>query len=147
MNIAELISRTATTTAMVAIFCAWSPLAAEQVAGAAATQKSFQQIQSIGHDLGSKLLSGYFVQHESACVVTLMIIENGGDDGVPAASAARVRLILAPGQVAGLDSEEGRSVNFTCSDGGATLVMDAGQRERLVEQQFRGFARSVALSR
>ena len=46
-------------------------------------------------------------------------------------SATRVRLVLNPGQTAGLDSEEGRSLNFTCGEvRGAALVVDSGDREK-----------------
>lgn len=76
-------------------------------------------IQSIGYDLGSKLMSGYFVQQGSSCVVTLMLIVKHSEEGTPQASAARLRLILDPGQIAGRDSDEGHSLNVTCGSGGA----------------------------
>ena len=40
-----------------------------------------------------------------------------------------------PEQTAGLDSEEGRSLNFTCGDGATALLVDSGERARLVEVQ------------
>jgi hypothetical protein len=43
--------------------------------------------------------------------------------------------VLAPGQIAGLDSEEGRSLNFTCGDRGKTLLVSAGETSRLVKLQ------------
>ena len=49
--------------------------------------------------------------------------------------ATRVRLVLNPGQTAGLDSEEGRSLNFTCDEGATALLVDSGEREKLVELQ------------
>jgi hypothetical protein len=42
---------------------------------------------------------------------------------------------MNPGQIAGVDSEEGRSLNFTCGEGAATLVVDFGARARLVAAQ------------
>lgn len=36
---------------------------------------------------------------------------------------------------AGLDSEQGRSLNFTCREGATGLLVDSGERERLVELQ------------
>ena len=44
-------------------------------------------------------------------------------------TATRVRLVLNPGETAGLDSEEGRSLNFTCGEGATALVVDSGERE------------------
>jgi hypothetical protein len=46
--------------------------------------------------------------------------------------------MLDPGEVAGLDSEEGRSLNFTCGEDAATLLVDYGERSELVARQ--GFA-------
>ena len=50
-------------------------------------------------------------------------------------TAARVRLVLEPGQIAGLDSEEGRSLHLTCGGGAKTLVVNSGERSKLVVQQ------------
>jgi len=50
-------------------------------------------------------------------------------------TAARVRLVLNPGQTAGLDSEEGKSLNFTCGDNAAALFVDKGDREQLLASQ------------
>ena len=92
-------------------------------------------IESISYEVGSKVMSGYFVQQGSVCLVTLMIIEKGDPDRLSPATAARVRIMLDPGQIAGLDSEEGRSVNLTCGEGATSLLVDVGERDRLVELQ------------
>ena len=94
----------------------------------------YRPIQSISYTFGSKAMSGYFVQQNSVCFVTLMIIERSDPD-LPSPTAARVRLVLNPGQVAGLDSEEGRSLNFTCGERAATLVVSYGERSKLVAEQ------------
>ena len=100
-------------------------------------------IKSISYTLGSKVMSGYFVQQNSVCLVTLMIIENT-DSGPPSPTAARVRIMLDPGQVAGLDSEEGRSLNLTCGEGAATLVVDYGERSKLLAQQGLAVTNTIA---
>jgi hypothetical protein len=82
--------------------------------------------QSISHDLGSKSAIGYFVREAGACQVVLMIAENVDPEVRPMPSAARLRLALRPGQSAGLDSEEGRSIDLTCGDEGATLTVFSG---------------------
>jgi hypothetical protein len=64
-----------------------------------------------------------------------MVAEKNPDDQPLPFTAARVRLILNPGQIAGLDSEEGRSLNFTCGEDATTLLVDVGERDRLVELQ------------
>jgi hypothetical protein len=101
-------------------------------------------IQSIRYDFGSKSMSGHFLQRESTCLVTLMVIEKSDPEKVQPVTAARVRLMLSPGQIAGLDSEEGRSLNFTCGEGGATLVVDSGERAKLVAAQQSAVPKSVA---
>jgi hypothetical protein len=56
-----------------------------------------------------------------------MIAENVDPEAGPMPSAARLRLVLRPGQAAGLDSEEGRSIALTCGDAAATLSVRSGQ--------------------
>jgi hypothetical protein len=76
--------------------------------------------------------------------VTLMISEKGDPEQPLPLSAARVRLELYPGQMAGLDSEEGRSLNFTCGDNATMLLVDEGERDRLVELQANTVPKEVA---
>lgn len=99
------------------------------------SQARYAPIQNISYAFGSKAMSGYFVERGSKCHVTLMIIEKSDPEVSLPPSPARVRLVLYPGQIAGLDSEEGRSLNFTCGDDATTLLVDAGARERLVKLQ------------
>jgi hypothetical protein len=94
----------------------------------------YRPIQSISYEFGSKAVSGYFVQRNSVCLVTLMIAERTDAD-LPSPTAARVRVMLDPGQVAGLDSEEGRSLSLTCGEDAATLVVSYGERDKLMAQQ------------
>src|SRR6516164_1096356 len=90
----------------------------------------YRPIQSISYEFGSKAMSGYFVQRSSACLVTLMIAERSDPDSASTLTATRVRLMLDPGQIAGLDSEEGGSLNFTCGKDAATLVVDYSERSK-----------------
>ena len=94
----------------------------------------YRPIQSISYEFGSKAMSGYFVQRNSVCVVTLMIAEKTDPD-LSSPTAMRVRVMLDPGQVAGLDSEEGRSLSLTCGEDAATLVVSYGERDKLMAQQ------------
>lgn len=100
-------------------------------------------IKSISYDFGSKAVRGYFIEQNSVCLVTLMVVERSDPD-LPSPTAARVRIMLDPGQVAGLDSEEGRSLNFTCGEGAATLVVDYGERSKLLAQQGLAVLNTVA---
>jgi hypothetical protein len=115
-----------------------SPLASAASAQSQAPVKSeatYAPTASISYDFGSKSMSGYFVDQAKRCVVMLMVSEKRDPDTDSSSSATRVRLVLNPGQTAGLDSEEGRSLNFTCSEGATALVVDAGDREELVGLQ------------
>ena len=103
----------------------------------------YRPIQSISYTLGSKAMSGYFVEQNSVCLVILMIIERGDPDSPPP-TAARIRLMLDPGQIAGLDSEDGRSLSFTCGEGGATLVVSYGERSKLVGKQGLAVTNTIA---
>ena len=37
--------------------------------------------------------------------------------------------------MAGLDSEQGRSLNFTCGEGATALIVDVGETEKLLDLQ------------
>ena len=80
-------------------------------------------------------MSGYFVDQAARCVVMLMLSEKRDPDADSLGAATRVRLVLNPGQTAGFDSEEGRSLNFICGGGAKTLVVNYGERSKLVAQQ------------
>jgi hypothetical protein len=112
-----------------------APTASAGSRSAAEDRTVFRPIQSIRYDFGSKSMSGYFVEQASACHVMLMVSEATNPDTSPQPSGARVRLVLAPGEIAALDSEEGRSLNFTCGDGGRTLLVHEGETGGLVKLQ------------
>jgi hypothetical protein len=99
------------------------------------SEAKYAPIQSVRYDFGSKSMSGYFVDQAKRCVVMLMVSEKPDPDAASSNSATRVRLVLNPGQTAGLDSEEGRSLNFTCGEGATALVVDTGDRDKLVGLQ------------
>ena len=58
--------------------------------------------------------------------------EKGDPDLGPLTTATRVRLVLNPRETGGLDSEEGRSLG---GKGATALVVDSGEREKLIELQ------------
>jgi hypothetical protein len=99
------------------------------------SEAEYRPIQSISYEFGSKSTSGYFVQQEGACFVVLMITENSDPEARLPPSPTRVRLVLSPGEIAGIDSEEGRSLNFTCGEAAATLLVTEGSRDWLVDIQ------------
>ena len=124
---------------IVACLWAWAPAASAGSPSAVEGKAVFTPIESIRYDFGSKSMSGYFVEQAGACRVMLMVSERTDPEKSPPPSATRVRLVLLPGQIAGLDSEEGWSLNFTCGDRATTLSVDAGERDRLVNfQALRG---------
>ena len=119
----------------------------QAVAADEPTQKKgnnlYTPIENISYTFGSKAVSGYFVQQNAVCLVTLMIIEKTDPD-LPQPTAARVRIMLDPFQVLGLDSEEGRSINLTCGEGAATLAVDTGDRDELMAKQGLAVKKTVA---
>ncbi|HZF36066.1 MAG TPA: hypothetical protein VE914_19875 [Candidatus Angelobacter sp.] len=100
-------------------------------------EATYLPVQSISYGFGSKSVSGYFVRQSAGCVVTLMITEKGDPEEHLRPSPARVRFVLSPGQITGLDSEEGRSLNLTCGADVKTLSVDVGERDRLAALQAR----------
>jgi hypothetical protein len=109
------------------------PAASTRAPAAAATE--YLPVQAINSAFGSKALNGYFLTRDAACAVTVMVSEKTDPEAPHELSAARIRLLLQPGQTAGLDSEEGHSVSLTCGDGGATLSVEAGERDKLMARQ------------
>jgi hypothetical protein len=107
-------------------------------------ETKYAPIQSIRYDFGSKSMSGYFVDQAKRCLVTLMVYEKRDPDAASSSTATRVRLVLNPGETAGLDSEEGRSLNFTCGEEATALIVDAGKREELIELQRLSLRRTAS---
>lgn len=110
-------------------------VAALDPSGAVESRTVHEPDQSISYEFGSKFASGYFVRESATCVVFLMVAERYDPDGSLPTTAARFRLALQPGQIAGLDSEEGRSLNLVCGADAAVLIVDAGEREKLAALQ------------
>ncbi len=110
-------------------------LAASAQSQSVKSEGKYAPIDSIRYDFGSKSTSGYFMEQAKKCVVMLMVYEKRDLDANSLDTATRVRLVLNPGQTAGLDSEEGRSLNFTCGEGATALLVDSGDREKLVGLQ------------
>ena len=117
----------------------WTGLSAVSAGSlsSAEDQAQYAPKQSIQYDFGSKSVSGYFLNKLGTCVATLMVFEKTDPEKSLPPSAARIRVTLLPGQIAGLDSEEGRSLNFTCGEDAARLLVDVGESERLIELQRR----------
>ncbi len=84
------------------------------------------------------------LQEASTYLVTLMVTENSDPEHLLPVTTTRVRLMMNPGQIAGLDGEEGRSLNFTSGEGAATLVVDFGERARLVAAQKLALPKTLA---
>jgi hypothetical protein len=89
-------------------------------------ETTYFPMQAISHDLGSKAAIGYFMPEAGACQVVMMIGEKADAEAASTSSAARLRLALLPGQRAGVDSEEGRSIDLTCGDAADTLIVRNG---------------------
>lgn len=126
--------------------CLWSSVALAAWAAPAEGRTEFAPIQSISYAFGSKSMSGYFVQESTTCVVTMMILEKSDPEHLLPATPTRVRLVLNPGQIAGLDSEEGRSLNLICGEGAATLLVDVGRSPTAARDFARPRAQAGGLS-
>jgi hypothetical protein len=120
--------------AMLATVCTSLPATSSEPA-LMAEQAQYQALQNISYGFGSKFTSGYFTAQSGRCSLNLMVIEKSPQDKPLSVTAARIRLPLYPGQVAGLDSEEGESLNFTCGAGAAALLVDTGARDKLIALQ------------
>jgi hypothetical protein len=105
---------------------------ASNAAPAAGDRATYKPMQSISHDLGSKSAIGYFLRESGECRIVLMIAEKADPEAGPMPSAARLRLALRPGQGAGLDSADGRSIDLACGDEAATLTVHSVAADAVV---------------
>jgi hypothetical protein len=115
-------------------------------AGPGTGHAQYRPIQSISYEFGSKFTSGYFVRQGAKCLVTLLVTEKSDNEKPSPLTAARIRLILKAGQIAGLESQEGQSLNFTCGEGATALLVDAGEKKQLAAAQKNTLPQDVAQS-
>ena len=120
----------------VACLSTWTSTALSE----AAVSFRYSVLQNFSHEFGSKLASGYFVKEIDRCLVTLNIAEKRNTESQLGQTAAQVRLVLNPGQMAGLDSEEGQSLNLTCSTNATALIIDSGGKDVLMAAQKRALS-------
>ena len=106
---------------MAATFAAASKLSPDGPA-----DRQYRPVQSISYHLGSKHAIGTFTRENGTCQVTMMVAEAVDPEVATPTSAARLRLSLQPGQAAGLDSEEGDSIDMTCGEAAETLIVRRG---------------------
>jgi len=66
--------------------------------------------------------------------LTLTVSEAADSEKSPPPSGARIRLVLAPGETASLDSGEGQSARLH-QGGGRTLLVNEGESGTLVKLQ------------
>lgn len=83
--------------------------------------------ENFSYELGAKFVSGYFVERAGTCLVTLTVMgimgKSDPDAHLPLAIAS-IHLNLYPRQIAGLDGQEGRSLNVTCGNAGSSLQVN-----------------------
>ena len=96
-------------------------------------------LQNFNHEFGSKFASGYFVREVDRCLITFKIAIRA-TDSQSVETVAHIRLDLNPGQVLGLDSEEGQSLNLTCGANAAALTVASGGEDALRAAQKRALS-------
>ncbi|MEQ9607632.1 MAG: hypothetical protein RLN99_08200 [Kiloniellaceae bacterium] len=117
--------------ALVVALLAWGTIVSAGDRYAGDGQIRYRPVQGIQQDFGSKSITGYFIRRDDQCQVALHVAEKS-DPAFPAMQgAARVRLALAPGEIAWLDSEEGRTLSVTCGPRAASLIVNSGNQEQL----------------
>jgi hypothetical protein len=126
--------------AFTAIFAACLSTASSAASSEPAVSARYGPLQHFSHEFGSKFASGYFVREIDKCLVNLRIAEKSNPEGQLGQTAAQVRMVLNPRQMAGLDSEEGQSLNFTCSTNATMLILDSGGKDALIASQKRALS-------
>jgi hypothetical protein len=106
----------------------------------AAMSARYGVLQNFSHEFGSKFASGYFVREVDRCLITFKIAIKGATDSQSVETVAHIRFDLNPGQVLGLDSEEGQSLNLTCGANAAALTVASGGEDALRAAQKRALS-------
>ena len=106
----------------------------------AAMSARYGVLQNFSHEFGSKFASGYFVREVDRCLITFKIAIKGATDSQSVETVAHIRFDLNPGQVLGLDSEEGQSLNLTCGANAAALTVASGGEDPLRAAQKRALS-------
>jgi len=106
----------------------------------AAMSARYGVLQNFSHEFGSKFASGYFVREVDRCLITFKIAIKGAMDSQSVETVAHIRFDLNPGQVLGLDSEEGQSLNLTCGANAAALTVASGGEDALRAAQKRALS-------
>jgi hypothetical protein len=76
-------------------------------------------------DVGSKHTVSYFVPDEGKCNLTLMVGEKADANGDNSSVGARVLVSIEGGKNTRIETAEGKSLEFTCSQGAASMSVRA----------------------
>jgi hypothetical protein len=106
--------------------------------GGRASIEHYRPIEAIRYVLGSKRMTGYFIDADGECRVTLMIAEEIDPMVSEPLSAARLILSMRPGQSAVIDSAEAETMLLTCQ--GAGDAVEVAVRRRNLSAADRGAA-------
>ena len=131
-------------TAFVACLSTWASTASSDPPQRT-NKTQYAALQSFSQDFGSKSTSGYFVSETGKCFVTLTIAKKMAPESPAGQPAERISLLLNPGQMVGLDSEEGQSMTFTCAKNASALMVNSGEKDALMASQKRANEDSTAI--
>ena len=138
LNLRVLASMTA---AAIAVWPLTAVAGSSEQSGAAVQYKPLQvgwykPLQPIRYEYGSKLMAGHFVQQGGQCLVSFTVSEKFRlSEPILPITPAKFSLILNPGQVAGLDSAEQRSLNVICGESAKELLIDFGETALLATRR------------
>ena len=90
----------------------------------------FRATEAMTYVIGSKRAVGYFQNVSGKCQLTLMIAEAIDPDVAMPPSAARMSLVMTPGQSVALGSAEGETLTATCGAGGETIEITRNVYQR-----------------
>jgi hypothetical protein len=78
---------------------------------------------------GPKHIVGYFLSADNRCKLTLMIAERSDDEKDSSlAQGSRIQVAVDVGATAGLDTEQGKALQFHCEEGAQAMSASSVQR-------------------
>jgi hypothetical protein len=90
----------------------------------------FHATEAMTYVIGSKRAVGYFQSVSGKCQLTLMIAEAVDPDVAMPPSAARMSLVMTPGQSVAFGSAEGETMTAICGAGGETIEIKRNVYQR-----------------
>jgi hypothetical protein len=82
----------------------------------------------LSRQIGTKQTISYFQNEGGTCKLTLMVAEAFNGEDVPNVTTVRFQVAIGAGEVARMDTADGKSLAFACAAGAQELSISEGEQ-------------------